>query len=52
MVLHNEADRYLERVLKAALKYATNFVIIDDASTDNTVEVCEKLLKGKYQKQK
>ena len=46
MIVHNEADRYLARVLEAAKKYASNFVIIDDASTDNTVEVCEKLLKG------
>lgn len=46
MIVHNEADRYLEKVLKSARKYASNFVIIDDASTDNTVEVCEKVLKG------
>lgn len=45
MIVHNEADRYLERVLKSAKRYASNFVIIDDASTDNTVEVCEKVLK-------
>lgn len=44
MIVHNEAGRYLERVLTAAKKYASNFVIIDDASTDNTVEICEKVL--------
>ena len=45
MIVHNEEDRYLKRVLEAAKKYADNFVIIDDASTDNTVELCEKILK-------
>lgn len=46
MIVHNEENRYLERVLNAAKKYASNFVIIDDASTDNTVAVCERILKN------
>lgn len=45
MIVHNESNRYLEKVLREAKKYAENFVIIDDASTDNTVEICEKILK-------
>lgn len=46
MIVHNEANRYLEKVLNSAKKYADNFVIIDDASTDNTVELCERILKN------
>ena len=50
MIVHNEENRYLERVLNAAKKYADNFVIIDDASTDGTVALCEKILKDKKHK--
>lgn len=42
MVVRNEADRYLARVLEDAATYADDFVIIDDASEDNTVEVCRR----------
>jgi hypothetical protein len=45
MIVKNEANRYLKRVLKNAKKYITDAVIIDDASTDNTVEVCKQILK-------
>ena len=50
MIVHNEENRYLERVLNAAKQYADNFVIIDDASTDNTVSICENVLKDKKHK--
>lgn len=50
MIVHNEEKRYLERVLNAAKKYADSFVIIDDASTDNTVAICEKILEDKKYK--
>ncbi len=46
MIVHNEGDRYLKPVLEHAKKYITNAVIIDDASTDNTIEVCKKALEG------
>ncbi|MDB6081738.1 MAG: hypothetical protein JWO53_1010 [Chlamydiia bacterium] len=46
MVVKNEADHYLRKVLEAAKEYITDAVIIDDASTDNTVQVCEEVLKG------
>lgn len=46
MVMRNEGDRYLRRVLEAAREYITDAVIIDDASTDNSVEVCREVLKG------
>lgn len=46
MVVKNEASRYLRRVLESTRNYITDAVIIDDASTDNTVEICEEVLKG------
>lgn len=46
MVVKNEADRYLRRVLESARRYITDAVIIDDASTDSTVDVCKEMLKG------
>lgn len=45
MIMKNEADRYLRRVLEDAKKYITDAVIIDDASTDNSVAICEEILK-------
>lgn len=45
MIVKNEENRYLEEVLKSAAKYVDEAVIIDDASTDNTVLMCERLLK-------
>ncbi|NGX37569.1 MAG: hypothetical protein K1000chlam2_00725 [Chlamydiae bacterium] len=45
MIVKNEADRYLERVLESVRPFINEAVIIDDASTDNTVAVCQKLLK-------
>lgn len=41
MLVRNESDRHLERVLKQAAEYIDQAVIIDDASTDNTVELCQ-----------
>ncbi len=46
MTVHNESGRYLESVLKQAAKCVDEVVIIDDASTDNTVEICEEILKN------
>lgn len=46
MIVKNEADRYLPRVLEHARKYIDAAVIIDDASTDNTVEICRQMLEG------
>lgn len=46
MLVRNEAGRYLERVLEQAKRYIDNAVILDDASEDETVEVCKKVLDG------
>ncbi len=46
MVIHNEANRYLKEVLQKAKEFITDAVIIDDASTDNSAEVCLEVLKG------
>lgn len=44
MIVKNEANRYLKEVLEAAKEYIFSAVIIDDASTDNTVEICKEIL--------
>ncbi|MFD0694590.1 glycosyltransferase family 2 protein [Paenibacillus sp. GCM10027628] len=46
MIAKNEANRYLKQVLEEHRKYINQAVIIDDGSTDDTLEVCEHLLKG------
>jgi len=46
MIVRNEADRYLTRVLEHARQYVDAAVIIDDASSDNTAEICREILKG------
>lgn len=44
MAVRNEADRYLRRVLQETKHYIDAAAIIDDASEDNTVEVCKEVL--------
>lgn len=44
MIVQNEADRYLRALLTQVKQVITDAVIIDDASTDDTVAVCEELL--------
>lgn len=44
MLVRNEAGRYLERVLENAALYIDSAVILDDASEDDTVEVCRRVL--------
>lgn len=46
MLVRNEAGRYLERVLRHAAQYIDRAVILDDASEDNTVEICRSALNG------
>jgi Glycosyltransferases, probably involved in cell wall biogenesis len=45
MLVKNEANRYLRKVLEHASKYIDRAVILDDGSTDNTVELCKEVLK-------
>jgi glycosyltransferase involved in cell wall biosynthesis len=44
MIVRNEADRYLARVLHSALDLVDSAVIIDGVSQDDTVAVCERVL--------
>lgn len=46
MTLHNESGRFLEQVFESVLPFIDEAVIIDDASTDDTVEICKKYLKN------
>ena len=45
MIVKNEANNFLTEVLTSAIEYVDEVVIIDDASDDNTVELCEEILK-------
>jgi len=40
ILARNEADRYLPRVLENVKQFCDQIVVVDDGSTDNTVEVC------------
>jgi len=46
MLVRNESGRHLERVLNQATEYIDHAVILDDASKDNTVELCQEILQG------
>ncbi|WP_149453537.1 methyltransferase domain-containing protein [Pasteuria penetrans] len=46
MVVRNEADRHLERVLLANRRFVDAAVIIDDASTDSSVEICRDVFQS------
>ena len=46
MVVKNEENRYLHRALEHHLPFVDHVVIVDDASTDGTIELCKKLLKN------
>jgi glycosyltransferase involved in cell wall biosynthesis len=46
MIVKNETNRYLTRVLTKHRSYIDEAVIIDDGSTDETVAVCRKILDG------
>lgn len=46
MTVHNECDKYLERCFASVKDLVDYYVIIDDASTDDTVGLVESLLQG------
>ncbi|MFC4100290.1 glycosyltransferase family 2 protein [Paenibacillus xanthanilyticus] len=45
MQVRNEADRYLELVLRELSAFVDDIVIVDDASTDDTVKLCRSFPK-------
>lgn len=45
--VHNEADRFLETVLESLSSFVDDIVIVDDASTDQTVRLCKKYPKAR-----
>lgn len=46
MIVKNEANRYLRQALEEHRKYIDEAVIIDDGSTDHTLDLCQDILKG------
>jgi len=40
MIVRNEADRYLSRCLESLLTFVDDIIIMDDASEDDTPEIC------------
>ena len=45
MIVHNECGRYLERALQSMADFVDYYVIVDDASTDDTPQLLEDLLR-------
>lgn len=45
MQVQNEANRYLPRVLENLATFCDDIVVVDDASTDNTVDMCQSFAK-------
>lgn len=54
MIVRNEEHRYLREVLTSISEYADKIVVLDDASTDRTPEICQSfpkvILKRRYGK--
>lgn len=48
MIVKNEADRYLKQCLDQISKFADKLVILDDSSTDDTVNICSNYTKYVY----
>lgn len=46
MIVKNESKRYLQKVLESVKNHISEAVIIDDGSTDNTIDICKEILKG------
>lgn len=40
MIVKNESQRYLRQVLEKAVLWADKIIVVDDCSTDNTIEIC------------
>lgn len=48
MQVHNEADRYLETTLENLSSFVDEIVVVDDASTDQSVMLCKKYPKVRH----
>ena len=46
MIVKNEGTRYLIQVLNSLKGHIDEAVIIDDGSTDNTIQICQEILQG------
>jgi glycosyltransferase involved in cell wall biosynthesis len=46
MIVKNEEGRYLKQMLNSLKGHIDEAVIIDDGSSDNTVNICREILKG------
>lgn len=47
MLTHNDAGRYIHEVIKHLTRYVDKIVVLDDASTDSTPEICLSFAKVK-----
>ena len=51
LLVKNEADKYLERVLRRCLEFSDEVVVLDDGSTDDSVATAERLGCTVYRRQ-
>ena len=46
MLVRNEGNKFIKEILEHAAKYIDSAVILDDASDDDTIEICKAALKN------
>lgn len=47
-IVYNEEHRFLEKYLLNIQKYADEIVLVDDGSTDNSLQMCKEVTKNVY----